>query len=86
LKPLPLQSYADLRNAGFLPKRAFLSPWSEEEKDLLRSGLLQIRRQLVTMHTIDKYYYLAHHVMGKRKTAGQCKAAVQALWEGRSDW
>ncbi len=86
LQPLPRQSYGELREAGFLPKRSVVSAWSQEEMEMLREGLLEIRQKQVTMHTQDKYYFISHHLMGKRKTPGQCKAAVQALYEGRNDW
>lgn len=81
--PEPM-SLADRSFVAKLPQRN----WSEDDKQLLKTGLQQVARDAdySRLPRNSKYYSLSHYVMRDRFTPKEIERAMRRIVRGHPDW
>jgi hypothetical protein len=72
-----------LTQRGFQTQQVFYR-WTDEERIALLHELHGIHQQVV--HTANPFHFIAHHLMGLKKSSGAVRSALRKIAAGNEEW
>jgi hypothetical protein len=71
--------FESLREEGFRLKKGRPKDWSDEEKEMLISGIDSMESGATQLDSMPVGYFLSHHVMDRVRSEADCRRALKGI-------